>query len=800
MKTIFKNTLLKRLLIILLIMAMIVPSVLGVVTQVNAAVTKQNISVFVGDTWSATIKSGSYTCTTNGNNLSKTDTREHATASISGTTLKIKGTSAGSNWFFLCQNNKEVYKKIHVTVKNKPAVNTIGNANMNKGKNKSNDVYLYEGESCEVTASAVAYEAFLWEYENGIKMASDSNPRSSVVAQNTGTYNLSASAMAISSVAPFSASARKSIKVYVIGKKPSLDTKINGTSRTSYEMKKDEKVIIDYSMINKNSSMSISPSLSVNSDSTNKVNIKSLGSGKYEITAKAGFTVGNKANLTYTAVTSDPVTLNNGTSEGTISYTKSISITLGQGSVSSYISLKDENGKDINDITYITKYLNFYPVDSTGSNNFSYSIIDSSIASIGNPVGTVAKCNKAILAGKNKGETKLTVTSTNAIGIPYSRVYTIRNIDVVHKLIADNVVTWVGKKERIDLKGITKDNYYNNNISSVYLKQNALSYSSDNDNVASVDSNGNIIAKEAGTANITVNYKYEYSDKIINPNTGKIEDYKIENPKVTFKVTIYDKITKMEFKTSEKTVKNGERYIQMPVCVPDENVYNHYTWISSNEKIAIVNEKGLVETKGPGSVTITAIAIDGSNTKASYVINVKCESPNKAKATLVQKGIKLTWSKVTRADKYVIYKKASKKGKYSELITTTGNSYKDKKVTYKKTYYYKVVAIPREGINYSSEKGISSIKYLPAPPTIKKIKKSGGGQKITFKSNPYTGIVIYIGKNKKPKKIYGAVSGKTATVFLKKGKTYYIRCKNYLKVGKKKIYSPYSTTKKYKVK
>ena len=171
MKTIFKNTLLKRLLSILLIMAMIVPSVLGVVTQVNAAVAEQNISVFVGDTWSATIKSGSYTCTTNGNNLSKTDTREHATASISGTTLKIKGTSAGSNWFFICQNNKEVYKKIHVTVKNKPAVNTIGNANMNKGKNKSNDVYLYEGESCEVTESAVAYEAFLWEYENGIKMA-----------------------------------------------------------------------------------------------------------------------------------------------------------------------------------------------------------------------------------------------------------------------------------------------------------------------------------------------------------------------------------------------------------------------------------------------------------------------------------------------------------------------------------------------------------------------------------------------------------------------------------------------------
>ena len=46
----------------------------------------------------------------------------------------------------------------------------------------------------------------------------------------------------------------------------------------------------------------ISPSLSVNSDSTNKVNIKSLGSGKYEITAKAGFTVGNKANLTYTLI------------------------------------------------------------------------------------------------------------------------------------------------------------------------------------------------------------------------------------------------------------------------------------------------------------------------------------------------------------------------------------------------------------------------------------------------------------------------------------------------------------------
>ncbi len=89
------------------------------------------------------------------------------------------------------------------------------------------------------------------------------------------------------------------------------------------------------------------------------------------------------------------------------------------------------------------------------------------------------------------------------------------------------------------------------------------------------------------------------------------------------------------------------------------------------------------------------------------------KTPSKPKAKAVSKGIKLSWSKVSGASGYKIYRAYSKNGKYKLVKTIKKGSTKswtDKSVKKKKGYYYKLVAFQKKGgKTYSSAK--SSAKY-----------------------------------------------------------------------------------------
>ena len=56
-------------------------------------------------------------------------------------------------------------------------------------------------------------------------------------------------------------------------------------------------------------------------------------------------------------------------------------------------------------------------------------------------------------------------------------------------------------------------------------------------------------------------------------------------------------------------------------------------------------------------------------------------------------SLKISWSKVTGAKKYYIYRASSKSGEYKKIASTTKLSYSDKKINQNKTYYYKVRAV-----------------------------------------------------------------------------------------------------------
>lgn len=83
------------------------------------------------------------------------------------------------------------------------------------------------------------------------------------------------------------------------------------------------------------------------------------------------------------------------------------------------------------------------------------------------------------------------------------------------------------------------------------------------------------------------------------------------------------------------------------------------------------------------------------NSAQSKVISKVCDL---AKPTITVKrnsngDPKVSWKKVSYADKYYVYRATKKSGTYSKVKTTTSLSYTDTKAKAGKTYYYKVKAV-----------------------------------------------------------------------------------------------------------
>lgn len=88
--------------------------------------------------------------------------------------------------------------------------------------------------------------------------------------------------------------------------------------------------------------------------------------------------------------------------------------------------------------------------------------------------------------------------------------------------------------------------------------------------------------------------------------------------------------------------------------------------------------------------------------------------PSKAKVTLKagKIQIKISWKKVTGAEKYEVYLATSKKGKYKKLITTNETKYTKKKLKKGKKYYIKVRSYITDGSGQKYYSAYSSIKSV----------------------------------------------------------------------------------------
>ncbi len=135
----------------------------------------------------------------------------------------------------------------------------------------------------------------------------------------------------------------------------------------------------------------------------------------------------------------------------------------------------------------------------------------------------------------------------------------------------------------------------------------SITWSSSNTSVATVDANGKVTAKAAGTATITAT---------ANDGSGVNASCVVTVEK---KVVAVSSITLSQ---SLATLIEGGTLTLTATVTPDDATNKAVTWSSSNTSVATVDANGKVTAIAPGTATITATANDGSGVSATCEVTV----------------------------------------------------------------------------------------------------------------------------------------------------------------------------------
>ena len=162
-------------------------------------------------------------------------------------------------------------------------------------------------------------------------------------------------------------------------------------------------------------------------------------------------------------------------------------------------------------------------------------------------------------------------------------------------------------------------------------------------------------------------------------------------------------------------------------------------------------------------------------------------------------SINISWSAVTGASGYEIYRATSSAGTYTLISTTTATSYNNTGLTTNSTYYYKVRAYRMVGTVkvYSGFSSVISAKPIPATPTsVKAVSSSYNSINISWSAvTGASGYEVY--RSTSSAGAYTLISTTTATSYNNTGlttnSTYYYKVRAYRMVGTVKVYSGFST-------
>lgn len=237
----------------------------------------------------------------------------------------------------------------------------------------------------------------------------------------------------------------------------------------------------------------------------------------------------------------------------------------------------------------------------------------------------------------------------------------------------------------------------------------AVTWTSSSDAVASVDSNGKITAKTAGSAMITCK---SVSDNSVVGICNVTVKAKVQTPSEI-------KVNKITLNKTTASVTKGKTLQLTATVTPGNATKKEVKWSTSNKNVAMVSTSGLVTAKSAGTATITCTAQDGSGVKATCKITVK--NP-------VVKVTKVTLNKTTAtlAPKETLTLKA----------TVTPTNATNKAVTWKSSNT-KIATVSSSGKVTAKAAGTVTITCRA---------KDGSGKKATCKITVYTNTEAYVAR------------------------------------------------------
>jgi len=226
-----------------------------------------------------------------------------------------------------------------------------------------------------------------------------------------------------------------------------------------------------------------------------------------------------------------------------------------------------------------------------------------------------------------------------------------------------------------------------------------VKWSSGNDSVATVSASGLVTAVAAGTATITVT--------TVDGNKTAVCTVNVSTAAVA--------VTGVTLNKSSTNLNVGGAETLVPAITPSSATNQNLTWTSSNASAATVSAGGTVTAVAAGTATITVKTADGDKT-ATCAITVTLAVPatptEVTAAPASSTSITVSWSAVTGATGYKVYRSSSSSGTYTSVGTPTTNSYTDTGLTSNTTYYYKVSASNSAGESAQS----SSVSAKTSPP------------------------------------------------------------------------------------
>lgn len=218
---------------------------------------------------------------------------------------------------------------------------------------------------------------------------------------------------------------------------------------------------------------------------------------------------------------------------------------------------------------------------------------------------------------------------------------------------------------------------------------------------------------------------------------------------------------------------NGTKYLSPVKSFKTTGTCSH-VWINGT-----VTKAATYTSEGVKTYTCKYCAAKGTQALSKLVLKAPS---NLSLTTIASSGKpKLSWSKVSGAEKYEVWRKTGSGGTYKLYYTTTGTSMTNKSTTPGTIYYYKVRSSRDDG----TKSAFSTAKYIAcdlARPTGVKVTTiaSSGKPKVTW--NKVSGASKYevwrkVGSNGTYKKFYTttgtSMTNKSATA----GKVYYYKVK-----------------------